>query len=71
MEEDMKNYEECIISLCKGETPKEKYEWLIGQLSKLSTAKSFIAGLRDTWDDCSIKTIRSFIEANYDTINRP
>lgn len=31
----MQNYEQLIIALCKGETPKEKYEWLIDHLHEL------------------------------------
>jgi len=57
----MENYEALIMQLCKGETPKQKYDWLFNELSKLSSAKSFVHALHGTWDEASIKNIRNFI----------
>lgn len=56
------------MSLLKGETPKQKYEWLIGELTKLSVAKSFVSALKDTWDEASIKNIRNFIDSTHETL---
>ena len=36
--------------------------------SKITVAESFLKGLKDTPDDVSIGTLRSFIDANYENI---
>lgn len=64
----MENYENLIIASCQGETPKQKYEWLIDQLTKLSVSKSFVSALKDTWDEASIKNIRNFIDSTHETL---
>jgi hypothetical protein len=36
--------------------------------AKLSQAETFIKGLKDTSDDVTIGTLRSFIDSNYENI---
>jgi hypothetical protein len=66
----MTNYENDIMSLLKGETPKQKYDWLFNELSKLSSAKAFVHALHGTWDEASIKNIRNFINDINETLNK-
>ncbi len=65
----MENYEALIMQLCKGETPKQKYDWLFNELSKLSSAKAFVHALHGTWDEASIKNIRNFINDINEKLN--
>lgn len=65
----MTNYENDIMNLLQGETPKQKYDWIFDQLSKLSSAKSFVHALHGTWDEASIKNIRNFINDMNEKLN--
>ncbi len=71
----MQNFENLILENLRGNTPKEKYQNMITderELSKIkakiSQAETFLQGLQSSADSVNLGSIRSFINANAESL---